>query len=313
MCRRGAVRVIEGELAEDRLCWAARAPPPPAMTPGQSFRVRRRRASTMSATSADEPTISLHLYSPPLWRMGYYDVGDDGRISPPLGELRRGADGGLSRSLGSADERRVRPARRPGRDRLGQPRPGARGAPARPSWRGSPAAGWSGPGSTWTLAEVAPGRLNVVGVARGIGRRALAAPERPPRHRRPRGDAGRAAGADRGWPHVRARRVRHEGGAGLRSCWPAREAARAGLRGDVTVPVAVCDEEFASIGTQAGWPRRCGADAAIVTEPTASLEVGARAQGLRVARDRRRPVTRRTARSPPSSAWMRSPPRAAAC
>ena len=31
--------------------------------------------------AAGRVTTSLHLYSPPLWRMGYYDVGEDGRIS----------------------------------------------------------------------------------------------------------------------------------------------------------------------------------------------------------------------------------------
>ena len=29
----------------------------------------------------ETPAVSLHLYSPPLWRMGCYDVGDDGRIA----------------------------------------------------------------------------------------------------------------------------------------------------------------------------------------------------------------------------------------
>src|SRR5207253_10555665 len=46
----------------------------------------------------------------------------------------------------------------------------------------------------------------------------------------------------------------------------ARDAARAGLRGDVIV-TAVADEEVASIGTEAVL-RTWTADAAIVTEPT---------------------------------------------
>ena len=49
--------------------------------------------------------------------------------------------------------------------------------------------------------------------------------------------------------------------------WACAQAAELDLAGDVIV-VAVCDEEFASIGTQA-VAERIGADAAIVTEPTA--------------------------------------------
>ena len=49
--------------------------------------------------------------------------------------------------------------------------------------------------------------------------------------------------------------------------WACAEAAQLGLAGDVVV-AAVCDEEFASIGTQA-VAAQVRADAAIVTEPTA--------------------------------------------
>ncbi|MDX6544783.1 MAG: hypothetical protein QOG02_557, partial [Gaiellales bacterium] len=31
--------------------------------------------------AGDEPTVSLHFYSPPLWRMGHYVVGEDGRLA----------------------------------------------------------------------------------------------------------------------------------------------------------------------------------------------------------------------------------------
>src|SRR4051794_12647331 len=47
----------------------------------------------------------------------------------------------------------------------------------------------------------------------------------------------------------------------------ARDAARAGLRGDVVV-AAVADEEHASLGVQEALRALGGADAAIVTEPT---------------------------------------------
>ena len=75
----GAVRVIDGALAEDRLCLGSGVETA-RTTPG-SRSGSTRRASTTCDTSAGRTTMSLHLYSPPLWRMGYYDVGDDGRIS----------------------------------------------------------------------------------------------------------------------------------------------------------------------------------------------------------------------------------------
>jgi hypothetical protein len=31
--------------------------------------------------AAGHTSTSLHLYSPPLWRMGYYEIGGDGRVS----------------------------------------------------------------------------------------------------------------------------------------------------------------------------------------------------------------------------------------
>jgi len=34
-----------------------------------------RSSETVSCPGA------LHLYSPPLWRMGYYEVGEDGRVA----------------------------------------------------------------------------------------------------------------------------------------------------------------------------------------------------------------------------------------
>ena len=92
-----------------------------------------------------------------------------------------------------------------------------------------------------------------------------------------------------------------------------REAAALGLAGDVVV-AAVADEEHASLGVQEALAT-LDADAAIVTEPT-ELELGGRAQGLRLDRDRghrpRRPrlapAPRRTTRS---SRPGRSSPRSA--
>ncbi len=65
---------------------------------------------------------------------------------------------------------------------------------------------------------------------RGLGRRPDAAAVRTPRHGRRRRDGRAVRAAGRRRPPVRARRLRHEGGAGRRllAC---REAARLGLRG----------------------------------------------------------------------------------
>ena len=75
----GAVRVVEGELDEDRLRM------------GEGIDTTRYRAGDSFGFDAsrihdvrhagDAPTVSLHLYSPPLWRMGHYRVDDHGHVS----------------------------------------------------------------------------------------------------------------------------------------------------------------------------------------------------------------------------------------
>jgi len=116
-----------------------------------------------------------------------------------------------------------------------------------------------------TLADLAPGRANVVAVARGSGGgRSLMLNA----HMDTVGVVGMT---DPFEPRLENGRLYGRGAqdmkGSLAACMLATvEAARRGLRGDVIL-TAVADEEFASIGTQA-VAASLQADAAIVTEPT---------------------------------------------
>jgi acetylornithine deacetylase len=117
--------------------------------------------------------------------------------------------------------------------------------------------------------EVAPGRANVIGVARGRGGgRTLLLNGHT--------DTVGHEGCERPLePRVEGDRLYGRGGFDMKggvaaALWACAQAVELGLAGDVVV-AAVCDEEFASIGTQA-VAQQVQADAAIVTEPTA-LEV----------------------------------------
>jgi acetylornithine deacetylase/succinyl-diaminopimelate desuccinylase-like protein len=127
-------------------------------------------------------------------------------------------------------------------------------------------AGWlEDAGLDVDVEEVAPGRFNTVGVARGSGGgRSLLLNA----HLDTVGVAGMEAPFE---PVVGGGRLHGRGSydmkAGLAAIMSAgAEAARSGLRGDVIV-TAVCDEEVASIGS-ARVAELHRADAAIVSEPT---------------------------------------------
>lgn len=113
--------------------------------------------------------------------------------------------------------------------------------------------------------EVAPGRPNVVAVARGSGGgRSLMLNAHL--------DTVGVAGMEHPFePRVEGRRLFGRGAYDMKgglaaAMWVGRAARSRSLRGEVLV-TAVVDEEFASIGTEA-VVRRWRADAAVVTEPT---------------------------------------------
>ncbi|HEU5430178.1 MAG TPA: M20/M25/M40 family metallo-hydrolase, partial [Thermomicrobiales bacterium] len=115
------------------------------------------------------------------------------------------------------------------------------------------------------IEEAAPGRPNVIGVARGSGGgRTLMLNAHT--------DTVGAGGMDAPFtPRIEGDRLFGRGAFDMKGSLAAimlvaAAAKRANLRGDLIV-TAVCDEEYASIGTQA-IAERCRADAAIVTEPT---------------------------------------------
>lgn len=127
-------------------------------------------------------------------------------------------------------------------------------------------AGWlERAGLTVTIEEAAPGRPNVVAVARGSGGgRSLLLNA----HMDTVGVAGMQRPHE---PYIEGNRLYGRGAydmkAGLATIMMATAAARRhSLRGDVIL-TAVCDEEFASIGT-ASIVKSWHADAAILTEPT---------------------------------------------
>jgi hypothetical protein len=76
----GAVAVIEGSVREERL----RLGSPPLerlATAGQSFTFGAADIHRVRH-AGDRPAVTIHAYSPPLWRMGAYEI-------EPGGALRR--------------------------------------------------------------------------------------------------------------------------------------------------------------------------------------------------------------------------------
>ena len=75
---RGAVTVVEGEIIEERLVVGG---PPRKLhhVAGDTFDFDSSHVHRMHQDSA-APAVSIHAYSPPLWRMGTYTVEQDGTL-----------------------------------------------------------------------------------------------------------------------------------------------------------------------------------------------------------------------------------------
>ena len=75
---RGAVAVVEGEVVEERLVLDG-APRRLHHRAGEAFDFDASHVHRMLQVTST-PAVTIHAYSPPLWRMGSYAVGDDGTL-----------------------------------------------------------------------------------------------------------------------------------------------------------------------------------------------------------------------------------------
>jgi hypothetical protein len=74
----GAVAVVEGEVVEERLVLGG-APRMLRHRAGEAFDFDAAHVHRMRQDS-DTPAVSIHAYSPPLWRLGSYAVASDGTL-----------------------------------------------------------------------------------------------------------------------------------------------------------------------------------------------------------------------------------------
>jgi hypothetical protein len=74
----GAVAVVEGELVEERLTIGG-PPRRSSYQAGTSFHFDASHVHRMHQAGGG-PAISIHAYSPPLWRMGAYAIECDGAL-----------------------------------------------------------------------------------------------------------------------------------------------------------------------------------------------------------------------------------------
>lgn len=76
----GAVRVVDGALTEDRLVMGEPGIVTSVHGAGDGFCFDSSRIHDVRNGGAG-PSVSLHLYSPPLERMGYYEIAEDGCLA----------------------------------------------------------------------------------------------------------------------------------------------------------------------------------------------------------------------------------------
>jgi Cysteine dioxygenase type I len=76
----GAVRVVDGTLTEDRLVMGEPGIVTSAHPAGAGFCFDSSRIHDVR-NGGSAPSVSLHLYSPPLERMGYYEIAADGCLA----------------------------------------------------------------------------------------------------------------------------------------------------------------------------------------------------------------------------------------
>ena len=74
----GAFRVVEGAVREDRLVLGG-SPTSQVLLAGETRSFSAADIHRVSHHGA-EPAVTLHAYSPPLWRMGAYEVAGDGTL-----------------------------------------------------------------------------------------------------------------------------------------------------------------------------------------------------------------------------------------
>ena len=74
----GAVAVVEGAVAEDRLLLGA-PPVTREFAAGEAFHFSAADIHRVRHTGA-APAVTIHAYSPPLWRMGSYEILSGGEL-----------------------------------------------------------------------------------------------------------------------------------------------------------------------------------------------------------------------------------------
>jgi predicted metal-dependent enzyme (double-stranded beta helix superfamily) len=74
----GALSVVRGKVREERLVLGGE-PASRTLAAGQSLAFAASDIHRVSHAGS-EPAVTLHAYSPPLWRMGAYDVSPDGTL-----------------------------------------------------------------------------------------------------------------------------------------------------------------------------------------------------------------------------------------